>query len=472
MRAILAAALLTAAACGSARPPEAPPATPASPHDPVALLQALIRINTYNNPERGHPGNELALVRYVEGLLRAEGIQRVKIFETAPGRGCLVARLPGDGSEKPFLMMAHVDTVDVEPGRWTADPLGGAVKDGFLYGRGAIDDKGMAACEIAAFLAVHKAKVPLSRDVILLLTADEEAGGALGVKYMVEHHFDEIRAAFAINEGGKTVLHEGRVQYVSVQCTEKSMHNATLTATGTGGHSSRPHGDSAIDKLARAVARLAEFRSPVKLSDVTTGYFRGQAELSEGETAAHYRRLGQGDAAAAAAFATDPAVNSLLRSTAAVTILQAGIRFNVIPSEAKATLNIRLLPGEDLDVFLESMREYLGRPKDLVLAAEVPREKREAEPSPSPAEGPLFEAIRRTAAALHPGAVVMPSMSSGATDSRDLRLKGIPSYGLLPFPLDEEELKRMHGNDERIPVEALPKGVEFITRLILEVAAR
>lgn len=467
----IALSLLIAAACRSPRPADVPP-TPASPHDPIALLQDLIRINTYNNPERGHPGNELALVRHVEALLRREGVERVKVFESAPGRGCLVARLAGDGSEKPFLMMAHVDTVDVEPGRWTADPLGGQIKDGFLYGRGAIDDKGMAACEIAAFLAVHKAKIPLSRDVILLLTADEEAGGALGIKYMVEHHLDEIRAAFAINEGGKTVLHEGRVQYLSVQCSEKTMHNATLTATGTGGHSSRPHADSAIDKLARAVVRLSGFQSPVKLSDVTTGFFRGQADLTEGETAAHYRRLGQGDAAAAAAFATDPAVNALLRSTVAVTILQAGIRFNVIPSEAKATLNIRLLPGEDLDVFLESIREYLGRPKDLVLAAEVPRQKRQAEPAPSPADGPLFEAIRRTAAAMHPGAVVMPSMSSGATDSRDLRLKGIPSYGLLPFPLEEEDLGRMHGNDERVPVEALPRGVEFLTKLILEIAGR
>jgi acetylornithine deacetylase/succinyl-diaminopimelate desuccinylase-like protein len=469
--------LILSAACAAPGGPAAPlgplPPQPPLTADPdegvVDLLGALVRINTFNNPDRGFGGNELALVGWVRDYLAARGIDHVKIFETAPGRGCLVARLKGDGSREPFLVMAHVDTVDVEPGGWTFDPLGGEIRDGYLYGRGAIDDKGMAACAIAALVRARRLGVKLRGDVILLLTADEESGGDHGIRAMVRDHLNEIRAGCAVNEGGSIVVRDGQVQYVAVQCTEKTVHNVTLTATGTSGHSSRPHADSAIDKLARAVARLAEFQAPVKLNDVTTGYFRAQAQLSaDRELAAHFERLGQGDASAAPAVARHPIYNAQLRSTVAATLLKAGIRTNVIPGKASANLNIRLLPGEELEPFLETLRDALGRPKDLTLAPVEPAAAREPQAPMSPAHGPAYEAIVRAAGAVHPGARVLPSMSAGATDSRDLRLAGIPCYGVLPFALEESDLQRMHGNDERVPVARLGQGVEFMYRLMME----
>lgn len=460
---VLALTALLVAACA------APRSAPPGELPPLELLQRLVRMNTYNNPERGHPGNELALVEWVADYLRGQGVGSVKVFETAPGRGCLVARLRGGG--EPFLMMAHVDTVDVEPGQWTVDPLAGEIRDGFLWGRGAVDDKGMAACMIAAFVRAHRERTALSRDVILLLTADEEAGGELGVKFMVEHHLDEIRAAVAVNEGGTIVSSGGRVEFVAIQCTEKTMHNATLIASGTGGHSSRPHDDSAIDKLARAVDRVSAFQPPVKLNDVTQGFFLGRAGIErDADLAAHFRRLGEGDASSAGVVAAQPTYNAMLRSTVATTMLDAGIRFNVIPSEARATLNIRLLPGEEIDAFIDSLHAHLGRSADVRIEPEVPRERREPEAPPSLPRGPMYEAIERVARATYPDAVVMPSMSTGATDSRDLRLAGIPSYGILPFPMEESDLQRMHGNDERIPVGAPEAGAEFMYRLILEIA--
>lgn len=458
---VLALAAILVAGCASVHRADPPDELP-----PLELLQRLVRINTYNNPERGHPGNELALVEWVAEYLRGQGIEHVRVYETAPGRGCLVARLRGGPG--PFLMMAHIDTVDVEPGQWTVDPLAGEIRDGYLWGRGAVDDKGMAACLIAAFVRAHRERVALSRDLILLLTADEEAGGELGVKYMVEHHFDEIRAAFAINEGGATVAGEKGVEFVAIQCAEKTMHNAMLIATGTSGHSSRPHDDSAIDKLARAVDRVSTFQPPYKLNDVTQGFFLGRAGLeADAEMAAHFRRLGAGDTSSAGVVAMQPTFNAMLRSTVATTILDAGIRFNVIPSEARATLNIRLLPGEELDAFVDSLVAHLGRPPDVRIEPEAVREP---PAPPSSPRGPMYEAIERVARRTYPGAAVMPSMSTGATDSRDLRLAGIPSYGILPFPMLESDLQRMHGNDERIPVEAPAAGAEFIHRLILEIA--
>lgn len=439
----------------------------------MRLLQGLIQINTYNNPDRGHPGNELALVRWVRDYLTARGIEHVKVYETSPGRGCLVARLKGNGAEKPFLMMAHIDTVDVEPDKWDVDPLSGTIRDGYLWGRGAIDDKGMAASEIEAMVRIHRERIPLKRDVILLLTADEEGGGEHGVKYMVEHHFDEIRAAAAINEGGNMMLRDGKVEFVAIQCTEKTMHNATMIATGTSGHSSRPHDDSAIDKLARALTRLADFKAPIQLNDVTTGFFKGQSQLAKDrEMAAHFRKLVEGDPSSAEFVARTPHFNAQLRSTAVATMLNAGIRFNVIPSEARATLNIRMLPGQDLDKFIAALLEHLGHPDDVRIVPEVPRAKREREPGPSPTTHPLYRAIRNVARDLHPDAIVLPTMSTGATDSRDLRLHGIPSYGILPFALPPEDLRRIHGDNERIPVKALPGGVDFIYRLVLEFARR
>lgn len=437
----------------------------------LTILRSLIAINTYNPP-----GNELQICDWVAGLFEGLPVE-TRIYESAPGRANLVVRYRGNGSRQPVLLMAHIDTVNVQPENWQTDPLVAAIADdGYLYGRGSIDDKGMAACLIASLLRIARDRLPLSRDVILLLTADEEAGGDFGVKFMIEHHLDDIRAEFALNEGGRTQMEEdGTVRAVLIQCAEKSMHNVFLRTTGTSGHSSVPNGDNPIETLAYAIHRIAQYRAPARINAVSAGYFRGQSEIADDDAV----RAAMGDitnpqddvvqAAANRLSEANNFYNAVLRNTATTTIVDAGIRFNVIPSTAEATVNVRLLPGTNLEDFLAELTRWIGR-ENVRFEPETPPDRREAEPDPSSPDTDMFRAVERAARAIWPEIVVMPMMSTGATDSRDLRLQGIPSYGILPMPLTEEDERRMHADNERVRVESLRSGAEFQHRIILEIA--
>lgn len=426
----------------------------------VKILQALVRIDTQNNPDRGLKGNELALCNEVKGWIEKAG-GAADVYETAPGRGCLVARYKGDGSKKPILLMAHVDVVDIEAGKWTKDAMKAEIDaDGYLYGRGTIDDKGMAACIVASFLKLLREKPKLTRDVIVLLCADEESGGDHGIKWMVANKFSAIEAEFALNEGGQVIMDEsGKVKYVAIQCAEKVMHNARIVVTGKAGHGSVPHADNCVLKLGQVLAKLADYRPAGRVNEVTKGYFEGQATLKGDAKLARDPEYASG---------LDPFYNALLHSTFTPTILKGGVRFNIIPSEAECTINVRLLPGDDLDEFLGALAAHVGKRDDVRFVPEKEKKEREAEPEPSSPATAMFAALAKVGGELWPEAVVMPMMSTGATDSRDLRLKGIASYGLLTFPITEEDKKRMHGNDERVPARSLSKGTDYLHRVILE----
>lgn len=472
---LLVVALIVALPAGAQSRTSAAPVQPASAlsadlsqlqTQAIGWLQDLIRINT-SNP----PGNELAAAKYLAGILDREGIHP-EIYESTPGRGFLVARLSSSAVPEPsraLLLMGHLDVVGVDKNKWSVDPFGGVIQGGYLYGRGAIDDKSMTIANLAVFVALKRSGVRLNRDVILLAEGDEEAGGAAGMKFAAEKHWDKIAAGYALNEGGRVVAKAGKIQYVGVQASEKVMVNVDVIATGTSGHGSLPRKDNAVAHLAAAITKIATYEAPVQLNSVTRAYFEGLAPLEDEETGKWMRALetsDRGEHAARWISSASPVWNSMLRDTIAPTMLQAGIRQNVVPAEARGVLNIRLLPGDMLDPLLAKLQQLVNDPQ---VRFEVEPGGVESAPSSS-LTSDLYNTITRVATKEFPGAAVLPDMSTGATDSALLRMRNVQAYGLLPFPLAEDDLLRMHGENERIPLESFRKGIEFLYQIVTDFA--
>jgi acetylornithine deacetylase/succinyl-diaminopimelate desuccinylase-like protein len=434
--------------------------------DAINWLQDLIRINTVNPP-----GNELAAAKYIAGILDKEGIHS-ETFESAPGRGFIVARLASSAMPDPsraLLLMGHLDVVGVDRTKWTVDPFGAVIKDNFLYGRGAIDDKSMTIANLAVMIALKRSGARLNRDVIFLAEGDEENGGEFGMKFATEKHWDKIACGYAINEGGDVITANGKVEYVGIQTSEKVAVNVDVIAKGTSGHASMPRKDNPVTHLAAAIAKIGVYETPVQFNSVTRAYFEGIAPIQEEETGKWMRALESSDRADhAARWVSDanPAWNSMLRDTISPTILQAGIRQNVIPAEARAVLNIRLLPGNTVSPLLAKLQTLVNDPQ---IRFEVQPNAGENAPSSS-VTSDLYNTISQEARQQFPGAVVVPEMSTGATDSVPLRLRSVQAYGLLPFPVSESDRDRMHADDERIPVESFRKGIDFLYSLVSDFA--
>jgi acetylornithine deacetylase/succinyl-diaminopimelate desuccinylase-like protein len=453
-----------------ATPPQGAPAAPADlsqiESEAVGWLQGLIRINTTNPP-----GNELAAAKYLAGILDREGIHS-ETFESTPGRGFLVARLSSSAVPDPsraLLLMGHLDVVGVDKSKWSVDPFGAVIQGNYLYGRGAIDDKGMTVANLAVFVALKRANARLSRDVILFAEGDEEDGGAQGMKFAVEKHWDKIAAGYAINEGGRVVTKDGKTQYVAVQTSEKVMVNVDVIAKGTSGHGSVPRPDNAVLHLAAAIAKIGTYETPVQFNSVTRAYFSGLAPIEDEETSKWMRALespDRGDHAARWVSNANPSWNSMLRDTIAPTMLQAGVRQNVIPSEARGVLNIRLLPGNMVDPLLGKLQQLVNDPQ---IRFEAEPGAGESTPSSSQTSD-LYGTITRVASREFPGAATVPYMSTGATDSMPLRLRNVQAYGLLPFPLTDDDAARMHADDERIPVDSFRRGIEFLHAIVSDFA--
>jgi acetylornithine deacetylase/succinyl-diaminopimelate desuccinylase-like protein len=407
-------------------------------------------------------------VSHLERVLTKEGIA-CRVYEAAPGRTNLVARLRGSGRRRPLLLLGHTDVVGVERALWATDPFALTERDGFLYARGVIDDKGMVAAEAATLIWLSRLAVPLERDVIFLAECDEESGGGLGVGWMLEHHRDAIDAELAINEGGRTILDKGRVAFVGVQNSEKRSVNYTVTAAGTAGHASVPREDNCIVALSRAIERCTTPPFPVTLTESSRAFFRGIAPLQTPSLKLAIERLEdpREAEAAGAEVGRDLMFNAMLRNTVSPTIVKAGFKANVIPGTAEATLNCRLLPGADPEGFRKELERRIDDPSVRV-SFDPPRR---AEAPSVPFDGPLVEAVRRTAGRLFPGAPVLPLLSTGATDSADLRRAGIAAYGVLPFPVTTADATRMHGNEERMPLASLEQGLRFLYSITLETAA-
>lgn len=436
----------------------------------VMHLQRLIRFPTVNPP-----GNELPLARYLHDVLTGAGIEST-LLEPAPERGTVVARLRGSGRKDPVLLMAHMDVVAVEPARWTHDPFGGEVHDGFLYGRGAIDDKGMLAANLVTMLLLRRwldaGGGQLSRDVIFLATADEETGGPWGIDWVIATHPELIRAEFAINEGGRTRIIDGKPLYVAVQTTEKVSHALEVVARGTSGHASIPLPDNPLIHLGRALATVGAHHEPVRLNATTREFFArlGTVWPDEAERRAMLDVASSEHAfveRGARVLAQVPVMNALLRNSISPTMVEGGVGVNVIPAEARATINVRTLPATGIEEVIDRLQAMIADDR-----VEVRKLGGAAhDPPPSSFTSPLFEALVGTADELLPGLLVAPYMSTGATDSAVMRNFGVQCYGILPFPMDQEDENRMHSHDERISVDSLLFGTRFLFSAVRRVAS-
>ncbi len=301
-----------------------------------------------------------------------------------------------------------------------------------------------------------------ARDIIFLATSDEEAGGIYGIDWVLEHRADLVDAEFALNEGGRVRIVDGAPLYAAIQCAEKVPHNVIVTARGPGGHASIPLAGNALVRLARAIARIAEHREPLALSDVTRDFFRGLADVwPDAAQRGAMADLASGEAtrvaSGARAMAAFPSMDAVLRNGISPTLVSGGTRSNVIPTQCEATLNIRTLPGVPIEDLLERLRKVIDDPNVTL------RVRASGDDAPaSPIDSPMFRAIADSASALAPGLITVPYLSTGATDSATLRKAGIACYGILPFPLTQGDEDRMHGADERVSLEALAFGVRLV----------
>ncbi len=303
--------------------------------------------------------------------------------------------------------------------------------------------------------------------MIFLAEGDEEAGGAAGMTFAVEKHWDKIAAGFALNEGGRVLLKNGKVQYVGVQASEKVMVNVDVVATGTSGHASVPLKDNPVAHLASAIAKISTYEAPIQFNSVTRAYFDGLAPIEDEETGKWLRALQTSDRAEhAARFISDAnsTWNAMLRDTVTPTMLQAGIRENVVPSEARGVLNVRLLPGNMIDSLVAKLQQMVNDPQ---VKLEIEPGGGEAAPSSS-LTSDLYASITREAGKDFASAPVLPYMSTSATDSTPLRMRGVEAYGLLPFPITQDDLSRMHGDNERIQLDDFRKGLEFLNDVVVD----
>ena len=423
------------------------------------FLAALIKIDT-SNP----PGNETKAAEYLKVVLEKEGIPS-QIYESAPGRGNIVARLKGNGKKRPLLLLAHLDVVGVERSKWTVDPFAAVIKDGYIYGRGSSDDKAMVAANLEVFLRLHREKVPLDRDVIFLAEAGEEGTPRFGIEYMIAEHWEQIDSEFALNEGGATLVENGKVKYVSVATTEKVPRGMTLLAHGTSGHGSIPRLDNPVVHISAAVAKLGAWQTPMRLNETTKLFFERLANLSEPKLAAALRNLNDENSQKFLA-AEHPELYSRLRTSIVPTIIKGGFRINVIPAEAEATLDVRALPDEDIDRLMAQMKELINDP-----AIEIRRVTENNRPfnPPSPVNSELFAALEHAQQKIFPARVTLPDMLTGATDGAQLRAKGVKVYG-IGEPKTAEDARLIHGNDERTPLAGLDQFVQYIDAATREVA--
>ena len=413
---------------GSAlRAADAPPIDwPAVDLETLKHFQALVRLDT-SDP----PGGEKPVVDYLKRVLEAEGIE-VKIFAKDPQRPNLVARLRGNGTKRPILIMGHTDTVNIDPKKWKHGPFSATREDGYIYGRGTLDDKDNVTASLMTILLLKRGKVPLDRDVIFLAEANEEGNAEFGIDFMVREHLAEINAEFCLAEGGSIVRSGGKPQYGSIQTTEKIPNRLRLIARGVAGHGSVPLRSNAVVHLAKAIANVADWQTPMRLNETTRAFFDRLATISSAEDAARYRSILKGDESGSAQeylAEKQPRYHSTLRTSISPNMISGGYRVNVIPSEVEATLDVRALPDEDMDRFIGELTKVINDPA--ITIERAPGHSRPGAP-PSSLATEAFEVLE-AAVKRHYGVITLPTMSTGATDMAFLRAAGIPCFGIGPM---------------------------------------
>jgi acetylornithine deacetylase/succinyl-diaminopimelate desuccinylase-like protein len=440
-----------------------PPDFDALGFETAERLGEYLRVRTVNPP-----GHETAGARWLQQVLAREGIESL-IFESSPGRGNLYARLPGNGTKRPIVLLSHIDVVPATDSAWQVSPWAGETRHGAVWGRGALDMKGMAVVELMTMIALKRRGVPLARDVILVANADEETNSS-GAEWFAREKKGLLRnAEFLLNEGGHNRLGpEGLTEYYGVGVTEKVPYWVRIVARGAPGHGSIPRPDNAAARISRALGRIAAHETPIRLTPPAERYFKDLAAREPNPG----RRRWLADPAAALRdpsalrfFTSNLYYNAILRNTISITALRGSDKTNVIPPEASAELDVRLLPGERPADFVRELRRVIA---DSLVDIVPLRPERQA--TTSPLDGALMEAIREAVDTMEPNALITTPMLSGYTDSYYYRAIGIGAYGVSPFRLSEEDARTVHGNDERVTVENLRFGVEFFYRIVERVA--
>ncbi len=431
-------------------------------------LAEYLRINTTNPP-----GNELATARWLKEVLAAEGIEG-EILDTAElgaGRANFYARVKGDGSKAGAIaLVSHMDVVPVSREFWTVDPFAGVVKDGYVWGRGALDMKGHAITQLMALIALKRSGVPLARDVVFITNADEEIDG-VGATTFVARHKDLLQGVtYLLTESADTRVEGGRVKWFGIDVGEKRPYWQRLTVKGTASHGSVPTADNPVPRLVRALARVADWQTPIRVTPAVARFFAAQAEY---ETPEHRRWLTHLDAALAdprgrAWVLSEPERNALLRNTVSLTVLTGSNRTNTIPAQASADLDIRLLPDQDTAAFK----------RDLVRVVADPRVRVETidevtPPFSAPLDTELFTVIAGIAREMLPGVPLATPVSTGASDRPTYAGAGLICYGVDPWLVEIAENRRgVHGNDERVSVDNLAWGVRFYATVLRRYAGK
>jgi len=460
--------LLPALACALALAPFARSAPPTADADKARvreIYEELIEIDTTDSV-----GDNTKAAAAIAARLRAGGVPKADVAELGPvaRKGNLVARLRGgNGAEKPLVLLAHLDVVEAKPEDWSVPPFTLLEKDGYFYGRGTLDDKAMAAIFSEIVLRLVRDKTPLRRDVILVLTADEEGGEHNGVDWLLRQHKPLVDGGLVLNEGGGGRMRAGKYLVTGVQAAEKTYMDFELVVTNKGGHSSRPVADNAIYRLANALAKLEKHAFPIALNPVTRAYFERSATGEAGDLGQAMAALAKNpnDTAAGERLAQDPTYNAMLRTTCVATQLAGGHAPNALPQRASANVNCRILPGQKAADVQKQLEQVIGDPEVKISMSE--REIAGPDASVDPA---FLAAVERVSASLYPGVPVVPMMSAGATDSKYFRLAGIPAYGVSGIFVDVDDV-RAHGRDERLGVKQFYEGQEFLWRLVNELAA-
>jgi len=428
----------------------------------IALLQGLLRLDTQTPP-----GNERLAADWIAGVLEREGIP-FDIVESAPGRATITSRLvAANPGGRPVMLMGHTDVVTVEPEQWDHDPFCGDIIDGYVYGRGALDMKGQVAANLAVFLAIKRAGLPLARDLIFCAFADEEEGGAFGAEWVWNHHRDLIDAEFAINEGGGEPLTIAGVEFVGCQVAEKGSARLKLTARGNPGHASVPLPETAFRNLGIALERLHAWEPPTVIVPTMRAFLEGIAGALGGEPAGLVAEALASDPPAWEPLArlplTDDERRSLYaqtRNTVVPTMVHGGSRINVIPSEIVVDVDGRTLPGEDPAAFRDAVQAVVGDAAEIELV--IPATGTAAE-----VDSPFYDAIADTLARFQPDAHLVPLMSSGGTDAP--LIPGVKVYGFFPFPPSERIAlygPLVHGHNERVHVDDLAYATHFLYELM------
>ena len=447
----------------------AQPSTPDAAIEEEAMrhFQAILRLDTQNPP-----GNEVRVVAYVKAALAREGIE-TQVFARDPNRPNLVARLRGNGSKRPLLVMGHTDVVTVDAAKWTHPPFAAARAGGHVYGRGTLDDKPSVVASLMTMLQLRRLRVPLDRDVIFLAEASEEGNGPFGINYMVADHWPAIDAEYCLAEGGGVVREGGRARFASVTSTEKIPHTIRMVARGAAGHGSVPLLTNPIVHLSQAIAKIAAWRRPMRLNETTRAYFEGLARLAPPDQAERYRAIVEGrdvEAVQDHLAASAPLLHALLRTSISPNIVKGGYLRNVIPSEAEATLDIRALPDEDMPAFLDRLRTLVGDPAIEFLPATTGNGRPAAPPSRLDTEAfKVVEAVHRR---VH-GVPTLPTMLAAATDMAQVRSRGVQCYGIGPA-IDREDAALgfgAHGDQERILEEAFQTFVRVHFEIVRGLAA-